>query len=168
MFKLIIAVITGLWLSGAAHAIPAGTSVPSKVRVEHVFEQPVEAVWQKLGRFCGITQWQSLVASCLVEERQDGFYRVVVMKNDSAYIERLDHFSHLDKSFQYSILSGPLPVTGYVSRLQIVPVDASHSRLIWQAWYDQPSSNPEVVARDLEALFLNGLSGMKSLMAEGQ
>src|SRR5690606_23420263 len=125
-----------------------------------------DVVWHRLGRFCGITEWQSLVASCLVEERQDGFYRVVVMKDNSAYTERLEHFSHPERAFQYAIVSGPLPVTGYVSRFQIVPVDSQHSKLIWQAWYDQPKQGAATVASNLEALYRNGIHGMSTLLAQ--
>lgn len=137
---------------------------PAKVRIEHVFDQNADAVWQRLGRFCGITEWQSLVASCLVEERKDGFYRVVMMKDNSAYTERLEYFSHPERAFQYAIVSGPLPVTGYVSRLQILPVDEQRAMLVWQAWYDQPSHAAATVASNLEALYRNGIRGMDALL----
>ena len=137
---------------------------PAKVRIEHEFAQNADVVWQRLGRFCGITEWQSLVASCLVEERKDGFYRVVVMKDNSAYTERLEHFSHPERAFQYAIVSGPLPVTGYVSRLQILPVDEQRATLVWQAWYDQPRHAAATVASNLEALYRNGIRGMDALL----
>lgn len=142
------------------------TAQAPKVRVEHVFNQSADIVWNRLGRFCGITQWQSLVDSCLVEERADGFYRVVVMKDNTAYTERLERFSHPQRTFEYAIVNGPLPVTGYVSRFEIVPIDNDHARLIWQAWYDQPDKAPTTVASQLSALYRNGITGMSTLLAQ--
>lgn len=160
--------IYGLAGSLARHSCKAerSTAQPPKVRVEHVFNQNADIVWNQLGRFCGITQWQSLVESCLVEERSDGFYRVVVMKDNTAYTERLERFSHPQRTFEYAIVNGPLPVTGYVSRFEIVPVDNDHARLIWQAWYDQPDKAPAEVAKQLSALYRNGITGMSILLAQ--
>ncbi len=147
-------------------AVSSAPTAPAKVRIEHEFGQSADVVWGRLGRFCGIVEWQSLVASCLVEERHDGFYRLVVMKDNSAFTEKLEHFSHAERTFQYTIVAGPLPVTGYVSRFQIVPLDAQRSQLVWQAWYDQPSLAAATVASNLESLYRNGIEGMSTLLAQ--
>jgi hypothetical protein len=143
----------------AAHAADA-----PQVRVEHTFAHGADEVWARLGRFCSIAEWQSLVAGCVVDERRDGFYRTVVMRNDTAYVERLERFSHEERRLSYSILSGPLPVRRYVSELQVLPLDARHSRLVWQAWYEVPAgTQATTVAQDLSGLFRNGIQGMERL-----
>jgi hypothetical protein len=145
----------------AVHAAEA-----PQVRIEHTFALGADAVWARLGRFCSIAEWQSLVAGCVVDERRDGIHRTVVMRNDTAYVERLERFSHEERRLAYSILSGPLPVRRYVSELQVLPVDARHSRLVWQAWYEVPAgTEAAAVARDLSALFRNGIQGMERLLA---
>jgi hypothetical protein len=99
-----------------------------------------------------------------VDERKDGIYRVVVMRNDSAFTERLETFSQVDRSFSYSILSGPLPVMGYRSELKIEPA-GPQSKLIWRAWYTVPNNGDAVkIKQDLELLFGNGIKGMLSLL----
>lgn len=139
---------------------------PPKVTVEHTFRQDADTVWKRLGRFCSVADWQSLVAGCVVDERRDGLYRTVVMRNDTAYVERLERFSHADRLLSYSILSGPLPVKRYVTELQVLPQEGGRSRLVWRAWYELPAqTQAEPVARDLEALFRNGIQGMERLLA---
>lgn len=155
--------VSGLMMSVSMLAAAANIESP-KVTIEQKFDVSAEKAWGKLGRFCGISDWQSLVASCLVEERKDGIYRVVVMRNDSAFTERLETFSQADRSFSYSILSGPLPVTGYRSELKIEPA-GQQSKLIWRAWYTVPKNGDAVkIKQDLESLFGNGIKGMLSLL----
>lgn len=146
------------------------TARAPQVLVEHVFSHDADKTWSRLGRFCSIAEWQSLVAGCVVDERRDGLYRTVVMRNDTTYVERLERFSNQERKLGYSIVSGPLPVKSYVSELQVVPLDAKRSRLVWQAWYDAPSSSVEAttVKTDLTALFRNGIQGMERVLAAAQ
>ncbi|WP_200916157.1 SRPBCC family protein [Jeongeupia sp. HS-3] len=141
----------------------AGSDQP-KIVLEQKFDVSAEKAWGKIGTFCSIEHWQSLVRDCLVEERSDGIYRVVVMKNDSAYTERLETFSQSDRSFSYSILSGPLPVNQYRSELKIES-RGNESKLIWRAWYTVPEQgDSQKIKSDLEALFRNGIKGMSILL----
>lgn len=136
-----------------------------RVTVEQRFERDALAVWQALGPFCSIARWQSLVAGCLTEERVDGFYRVVVMKDHTAFTERLEAFSHDEHFLRYSITAGPLPIQNYLSELRIVADGPQRSRLVWRAWYDTPPGlDAAAFAGQLEALFRNGTQGMQTLV----
>lgn len=150
----------GLWAVANAPDIE-----PAQVTINYQFDVSADHAWSKLGRFSSIAEWQNLVSSCAVNEREDGIYRVVVMKNDAVYIERLESFSHAERSFSYSIKSGPLPITDYRSELKIIP-DGVHSTLIWRAWYTVPPDGDAIkIKTDLVALFQNGINGMLALLA---
>ena len=147
-----------------SHAI-AIEPIPPAVVVEHVFEHDIDKTWRRLGRFGGIPEWQSQVADCHVEERRDGIYRVVAMRDGTAFTERLESYSHADRYFSYSILSGPLPVTNYLTQLCFSPAGAERSLLVWTTWYSVlPGGNSIAIARSLEALFRNGIVGMSGLL----
>lgn len=138
----------------------------AKVAVEHDFDVDADMAWKKLGRFCSIAQWQSLVASCAIEERADGMYRIVVMKNDSAFTERLEEYSFGNRSFAYTIKSGPLPIRDYRSEFRLVPSGETQTRLVWKAWYTVPEGGDEQkIASDLRSLFGNGIKGMTAFLA---
>jgi hypothetical protein len=148
---------------------PDTALAPPAVIVEHVFEHGIETTWRRLGRFGGIPEWQTLVADCHVEERSDGIYRVVSMHDGSAFTERLESYSHAERSFSYSILSGPLPVADYVTRLHFTPVGVERTRLTWVTWYSVPAgANKTAIAQSLEALFRNGIAGMVRLLDSTQ
>ena len=138
-----------------------------KVLVKHRFQASAADAWRKLGRFSAIADWQSLVESCVSEEREDGFYRVMLMKDCSMFTERLEAFSHAARYLSYSIISGPLPIKNYVSDFMIIP-NGSHSGqcdLVWRAWYDVPATSDSArIKSELEELFGNGIIGMCRLL----
>lgn len=150
----------------AAHDNRAAKDVPApKVVIHHHFAVTADDAWSKLGRFSAIADWQSLVASCQSEERADGFYRVMAMQDASVFVERLETFSHPERFFSYSIISGPLPIKNYLSDFQIIP-NGDECDLQWRAWYDvPPEMDSQQIKSDLEGLFSNGINGMLTLLA---
>lgn len=156
-----------LLLVGLMNAVPYAhaDSVSPKVAIEHGFAVPTEVAWRALGRFCSISKWQSLVTDCTVEERKDGIYRFVGMRDGSAFTERLEEYSTANHAFTYSMVTGPLPVKNYRSELRLVPAGPRQTKLVWKAWYSvPPGGHEEAIATDLKALFGNGIKGMATLL----
>ncbi|WP_170942028.1 SRPBCC family protein [Noviherbaspirillum denitrificans] len=157
-----------------ASLLAAGTAVgaetrPANVTVEHRFDVSADIAWKTLGRFCAISDWQSLVASCVLDERKDGIYRTLVMNDGSAFVERLEEYSAAGRTFAYTIKSGPLPVQDYRSEFRLVPDGAQGTRLLWKAWYTVPAGgDSQAIAAGLQALFANGLNGMQALLASAR
>lgn len=141
-------------------------AAPAKVTIEHKFLVPADVAWKELGRFCSIAEWQSLVASCVTEERKDGIYRTIVMNDNSVFVEKLEEYSSNERSFAYTIKSGPLPIANYRSELRFLPVAPNETQLVWRAWYTVPSgANEQRIATDLKELFVNGIKGMDAVLA---
>ena len=152
------------------HAEPApqlhAELAPANVTIEHVFPVSADAAWKELGRFSSIADWQSLVAKCIVNERKDGIYRTVVMRDKSVFVERLEEYSSSERRFAYSIQSGPLQIDNYRSELRFVPVGTNQTRLVWRAWYVvRADGDATRIASNLNALFANGIKGMAVVLA---
>lgn len=165
MKHALVSIATGLLFTVLTPITKADSTLP-KVTIEHKFATSIDLAWQALGHFCSISEWQSQVKSCVTEERKDGFYRTVVMNDNSAFIERLEEYSTSNHVFTYSIKSGPIPINNYRSEFHLIPVSATETRLIWKAWYTVPSGGDEkTIANNLRSLFANGIQGMVSLLA---
>ncbi len=138
---------------------------PPTVTREVVLPTPAAQVWSEFGQFCSLTKWQDLVASCEVTQKADGIYRTAVMTDDSAYVERLIHYSDDSMSFGYSMLSGPAPVSDYIALFDVDAVDETSSVVRISAWYSvSDGATHEVVDPILTDLFDNGLRGMTDLL----
>jgi hypothetical protein len=105
-----------------------------------------DAVWKKIGDFCGIKSWIPAVTGCVISA--DGKQRTVSLKNETSdtlgksiavgspgiLVERLDNWDDAKRSYSYSILSGPLAVSDYHSTLIVLP-DGKGSALNWHSTY---------------------------------
>lgn len=133
------------------------------VVVEHEFAVSDQRLWRSIGRFCSIEDWQDLVQDCVIDERIDGIYRTVVMKDSTAFVERLESLSQSEMSFEYSIESGPLSVNNYRAHLQVKALGNTRSKLLWSARYDIRNTEEDITS-SLERLFKNGIAGMERIV----
>jgi Polyketide cyclase / dehydrase and lipid transport len=156
----------------------SSTTFPRKTRLSiaampRVLESQVLSVtadhaWGEIGTFCSVSRWQSSVARCSVEESDEGIVRTVIMKDNSAYVEKLESFSNASRSMSYSIISGPIQVKNYIAEITIDP-EGPNARVTISAWYEvSPGADAVAIERTLSLLFCDGLKGMSILLnAEG-
>lgn len=93
---------------------------------------PVDAVWAKVGDFCGIATWHPAVAKC--ELSHGNKIRTLTLKGGGTIVERLMKWNKAGHSYTYRIVSSPLPVKKYISTIKVV-ADGSGSDIIWSGKY---------------------------------
>jgi hypothetical protein len=91
-----------------------------------------DAVWAKVGDFCGIANWHPAVAKCELSHGKK--IRTLSLKGGGTIVERLLKWDKKGTNYTYTIVSSPLPVTHYVSTISVVP-DGSGSDVIWTSKY---------------------------------
>ncbi len=149
-FTLPLAAITAIIVStGSALAVDSTLITPSSMSPE--------ALWQKVGDFCGIGSWHPAVEKCSLSA--DGKQRTLSLKGGGTMVEALEKWDNANRTYGYKILSSPLPVTNYHSTLSVVP-DGNGSALKWMGTYDSAGA-PEAEAKKV----IDGLyeSGSKAL-----
>jgi hypothetical protein len=104
--------------------------------VESVYKvksaESVDAVWQKIGKFCGIADWHPALAKC--DLSSDGKERTLTLKGGGTIVEDLVKWSDKTHSYTYTIKESPLPVANYVSTLKVV-AKGKGSEIIWSGHY---------------------------------
>jgi hypothetical protein len=91
-----------------------------------------DAVWAKVGDFCGIASWHPAVAKCELSHGKK--IRTLSLKGGGTIVERLLKWDKKGKSYTYTIVSSPLPVTHYVSTISVV-ADGTGSDVVWTGTY---------------------------------
>ena len=92
-----------------------------------------DALWKKVGDFCGIASWHPAFEKCVLSA--DGKQRTLSLKGGGTIVEALERWDDTNHSYQYTILSGPLPVTNYHSTINVTP-DVKGAAFKWMGTYD--------------------------------
>ena len=91
-----------------------------------------EALWKKIGDFCGIANWHPAIEKCVLSA--DGKERTLSVKGGGTVVERLENLDNANHAYTYTILSG-LPAANYHSTISVSP-DPKGSSLKWVGTYD--------------------------------
>jgi len=92
-----------------------------------------DALWKKVGDFCGIATWHPAIEKCVLSA--DGKQRTLSVKGGGTVVEALEKWDDANRSYTYTILSGPLPVANYRSTIS-VGADPKGSALKWMGNFD--------------------------------
>src|ERR1700684_2855684 len=124
-------------ISGAAIAVSllALTAVPASAlesSIKGSSTASADAVWARIGDFCGIAKWHPAIEKCVLSA--DGKERTLSLKGGGTIGEKQEKRDDAGHSYTYSIVSGPLPVTNYMSTISVAAAGAG-STITWMGKY---------------------------------
>ncbi|HXR20438.1 MAG TPA: SRPBCC family protein [Steroidobacteraceae bacterium] len=148
------AALAALGLIAVATSAQAIESKASKTT-----SQSVDAVWQKIGDFCGIAQWHPAIAKCeLTADKKD---RTLTLKGGGSIVEHLVRWSNKTHSYTYKIVSGPLPVDNYVSTLRVSAAKSGSGSVIsWRGHYTAKGASDADAKKAIDGVYDAGLTAL--------
>jgi hypothetical protein len=122
--------------------------------------QPVDAVWQKIGDFCGIANWHPAIEKC--ELSADKKERTLTLKGGGGTIvEKLVKWNDANHSYTYKIVSGPLPVADYQSTLHVGAAKSGKGSVIsWSGHYTAKGASDADAKTTIDGVYDAGLKGL--------
>ena len=137
--------LTGL----TAQALESSARAASKLSAD--------ALWAKIGDFCGISKWHPAVEKC--ELSADGKTRTLSLKGGGTIVETLVKMDAAGRSYTYSILSGPLPVANYTSTISVA-ADGAGSMVTWVGKYDAKGASDADSKQAIDGVYDSGLKAL--------
>ncbi|MGH0035225.1 MAG: SRPBCC family protein [Myxococcota bacterium] len=108
-----------------------------------------DAVWQLVRDFGDIARWSPGIEKCELEGEGLGAVRTLAM-GALTLQEKLEAFDDEARSFSYSIVEPtPLPLTGYLSTLQVTPLGDDRCRVDWSGRFTPAEGTPDDQVRGL-------------------
>lgn len=146
------------WLS--AGAVSAGEL---QVSVSQTLSASPEEVWQQIGRF-GQLGWHPAVATTVVrgDPERNGAVREITTVDGAVLVEKLLAHDARQHSLRYRIEHSPLPVTGYVSTLKVLPGPFGGSKVVWSSHFRRTASVDDAGAQQAVAGIYR--AGMQALV----
>ena len=145
-----LAAIAALIVStGPAFALDSSVTMPSSISPD--------ALWKKVGDFCGISSWHPAIEKCVLSA--DGKQRTLSLKGGGTIVEALENWDDANRSYKYTILSGPLPVANYHSTISVTG-DAKGSALKWMGTYDAKGTPDADAKKTIDGVYEAGAKAL--------
>ncbi|QRQ84989.1 SRPBCC family protein [Cupriavidus oxalaticus] len=123
-----------------------------------------DRVWQLIGGFDSLPDWLPYIPKSELSE--GGRVRSLVNPDGDAIVERLEAFDQGARSYTYSILKAPFPVTGYRSTLRVVGLDGDQaSRVEWSGQFTPAGVSDDDASRLFEGIYRDGLKALEATLA---
>ncbi|PLP99113.1 SRPBCC family protein [Cupriavidus pauculus] len=123
-----------------------------------------DRVWQLIGGFDSLPDWLPYIPKS--EPSEGGRVRRLANPDGDAIVERLEAFDNAARSYTYSILEAPFPVTGYRSTLRVVGVDDGQaSRVEWSGQFTPAGVSGEDASRLFTGIYRDGLQALQATLA---
>ncbi|MGO4476749.1 SRPBCC family protein [Massilia sp. 2TAF26] len=124
-------------------------------------ELPVSAqrVWQLIGGFDALPDWLPYIPRS--ESSEGGRVRTLANPAGDAIVERLEAFNDKERSYSYSILKAPFPVTGYYSTLRVRPAGESAAVVEWSGSFTPAGASEQEATQLFFGIYMDGLAALK-------
>jgi polyketide cyclase/dehydrase/lipid transport protein len=121
--------------------------------------QSVDAVWTKIGDFCGIANWHPAIAKC--DLSADKKERTLMLKGGGTIVEDLVRWSDKTHSYTYKIVSSPLPVENYESTLRVSAAKSGSGSVIsWHGHYKAKGASDAEAKKVIDGVYESGLTAL--------
>ncbi|GJG98458.1 SRPBCC family protein [Cupriavidus pauculus] len=125
-----------------------------------------DRVWQLIGGFDSLPDWLPYIPKSELSE--GGRVRRLLNPDGDAIVERLEAFDNAGRSYTYSILEAPFPVTGYRSTLRVVGVAGADgnlaSRVEWSGQFTPAGVSDEDASQLFAGIYRDGLQALQATL----
>jgi hypothetical protein len=148
--------------------LPAVATAAPALHVEEsaTFTAPPAVVWKFIGNFSSLG-WHPVVAETTLvqgKNNQKGAVRRIKTQDGAVIVEKLQARDARKLRMRYEIVESPLPVSAYVSELQVVPAGQG-SRVVWKSDFDAVRSAEADDAKAKEVIsgiYKAGFDGLRA------
>jgi hypothetical protein len=129
----------------------------ASVTAEGELGADVDEVWKVVGDFGGFLEAVGMTPT--IEGEGIGQTRTVTM-GAAPLVERLEARDEATKTVKYSVVSGPLPVSNYLSTIQLSSAGEGRTKIEWSATFE-PVGDEATAVSLLERVYEGGIGGLQ-------
>ena len=124
--------------------------------------------WDTIQDFKGWQGWHPAFASTRItkgEGNTKGSVRVLTTKDGAEFIEELVMHDAASHTCQYRIIESPLPITGYVSRLEVKHGNQGGSTVVWSSHFGvKAGASDDEMKKTIAGVYRAGLDNLAAAM----
>lgn len=133
------------------------------VNVTKTINIPAQTAWDKLSGFSGIEHFSPIERS-VVDGIGVGAKRSCFLPENVEIKEEMTKFDDVKKEFEYVILSGPFPVTDYVSTVKVSAKSDESSEISWTTNFNTDKAAEEEMKGLFSGFYHAIIDGLEALV----
>jgi hypothetical protein len=154
-----------LMASAAGHAQADGKVVSVTEKVE--LAAAPSKIWETIKDFSRWQEWHPAFASTAITKGDGttkGTVRVLTTRDGARFTEELVSYDTASRTYQYRIIDSPLPITDYVSTLEIKQ-NKTGSSLMWSSNFKvEAGASEEEMKKTISGVYRAGLDNLASVL----
>lgn len=133
------------------------------VSEELIINNSADEVWNAIGSFGGLHSWHPAVTETkLTGNGTDaGDTRVLILGDGATITEVLVDHNQTNMAYSYVITSGPFPVTGYYSKIKVVP-NGKKSKVVWSSSFDSKGVEDAKAIETIKGVYTAGFNALNT------
>jgi carbon monoxide dehydrogenase subunit G len=137
----------------------------SKVRVEEEIAADSAAVWDLMSDFGALRDWNPQIETCEVDGDGVGAVRTFSMGGITIK-ERLESLDPAARTYSYSIIAGPIPVTGYLANVAVSDAGAGKTKIVWTSDFEANGAPEADMAQLFQGIYQGGIKAVEKKVNE--
>ena len=138
----------------------------AKARATVKLKAPADTVWDLIGGFDALADWQPAVAAS--EMSDGGRVRRLAMNDGNTIVQTLLWHRADERAYSYSMGESYLPVAEYVSTLAVVEEEGGRGcRVEWTSAFEPVGLSEDEARKVIEEIHGRGLDRLKALFGAG-
>ncbi|MBW2591968.1 MAG: SRPBCC family protein [Deltaproteobacteria bacterium] len=133
------------------------------VSMKTTLNAAAEQVWRTVSDFNGLDKFVGAVASSSVNGTGIGAERTLSLQDGGRIVEKLVRLDNDTRTLQYSIVSSPLPVKNYISKITIKKLGRSQCEITWSSTFYAKGIPEKEAEKVIEGIYAMGFKGLKKL-----
>jgi hypothetical protein len=124
-----------------------------------------DEVWQLIGGFGSLPDWLPYIPQSKLTD--GGRVRHIGTPDGQTIVERLEKYDFSARTYSYSILQAPFPVTGYLATITVTLSNGGKgSHVEWAGTFTPEGVTDEEVQNLFQGIFADGLKALADRYAK--
>jgi hypothetical protein len=138
----------------------ATTAQAVEMAAEKTSPQSIEVIWAKIGDFCGIAKWHPEIAKCALSP--DKHTRTLTLRSGGTIVDHLVKWDDQTRSYTYTNISGPWPVTNYAATIAVQPAKSGSGSVIHMNGHYtlKPGASDAETKKAIDSFYDDGLTAL--------
>lgn len=141
---------------------PAHAAGNLSVNEQVVLNASADTVWKVIGDFGTLNTWHpAVVKETLTGTGQDaGDTRLLTLGDGATITEVLVDSDDAARQYTYVIKESPLPVSGYLSTIKVLPEGSDKAKVIWSATFNAKGATAKEAMDAVRGVYTAGFQAL--------